>query len=166
MEFKTRISSTFIMNMFLIALALGMAVISFFYASFRYPFFHYSYLIWLIIAYVRFRTYRRYIYLILNNKPVLIINESYVYDGAKKIKYYWKDIEEVYDDNAYLYLKLHNPEEYLNKLGNPANRFTSEVFSNVHKTPFVINTDMVNVNANVFLEILNNYSDQAFDLEN
>src|SRR5258708_7761657 len=119
MEFKTRISNTFIMNMFMIALALLMAYCTFFHRGFRYEIFNYSYVVWLFIAFIRLRNYRRYIYLMLLNKPVLIVNETYIYDLAKNVKYYWKDIESIYEDNAYLYIKLYKPDEYLTAKGKP-----------------------------------------------
>jgi hypothetical protein len=166
MEFKVRISNTFMMNMFMIVLALGMAIFSFFYIRFEYEIFNYSYILWLTIAVVRLMNYRRYIYLILYNKPVLIANENYIYDVAKKIKYYWIDISEIYEDNAYLYIKLFKSIDYLSKIGGPVKRFATGVISNAHGTPFVINIDLVDVNANVFLEILDNYSVQAAAIEN
>jgi hypothetical protein len=166
MEFKTRTSSTFIMNMILIALALGMAIFSFFYTGFRYGIFKYSYILWLFIGYIRLRTYSRYIYLILSNKPALIVNESYIYDLANEIKYYWKDIDEINEDNAYLYIKLYNPAAYLSKTGRPVKRFMNGLISNPYKTPFVINADMVDVHLGALLEILDDYSIKANETEN
>jgi len=166
MEFKTRMSSTFIMNIFMIALALGMAVFSYFYKGFRYPIFNYSCILWLFIAYVRLMNYRRYIYLMLNGKPVLIVNENYIYDLAKDIKYYWQDIDEIFEENSYLYIKLHKPNEYLEKLEGGVKRFISDVFSNKYNTPFVINADMVNVNSQALLEMLDNYSMESLTNEN
>jgi len=86
MEFKPRVSNTFIMNMFMIALALLMAFYTFFHRFSRYEIFNYSYLAWLLIAYIRLRNYWRYIYLMLLNKPVLIVNETYIYELAKNVK--------------------------------------------------------------------------------
>src|SRR5271165_4951501 len=111
MEIKTRMSSTFIMNMFLITLALLMAVFSFFHRSPKYGIINYIYILWLFIAFVRVRVYLKYIYLMIFGLPVLIVNETCIHDLAKKIKYYWKDIEAVYDDNASLYIKLYKPAE-------------------------------------------------------
>jgi hypothetical protein len=166
MEFKARASSTFVMNMILIALAMGMGIFSFFYTGFRYDFFKYSYILWLSIGFVRLRTYRRYIYLVLYNKPTLVVNESYIYDLANEIKYYWEDIDEIYEDNAYLYIKLYKPGEYAGKIGGPIKKFINGLISNLYNTPFVINVDMVDIHLVALLEILDDYSIKANEIEN
>ena len=157
MEFKTKLSNVFVMNMIMIILALCMSAFSFFYTGFRYPIFHYSCILWLVIAFIRLKAYIKYIQLRFYQKPVLIVNENYIYDLAKEIKYYWKDIKEIYDDNGYLYINLYEPEDYLNNIKGPFNRF----MAGFRKTPFTINVDMVYVNQSVLLDILDDYSIEA-----
>jgi hypothetical protein len=157
MEFKPRLSNAFIMNIFMIILALLMALTCFF-IKFPNRIFNHSYILWLFIAYIRLRKYGKYIYFLFTGKTLFIVNENYIYDGARKIKYYWDDIEEINVENAYLYLKLKNPNEYLNKIGWRSRSFIEELISNSYGTPFVINVDVVSVNLNALLVILDSYS--------
>ena len=158
MEFKIKQSSTFAMNICLIILALGMAVFCFFVKN---ELFHYTYILWLFIAALRLAVYKNYFLLIFRNRPVLEANEIYIFDLANNIKYYWEDIDEIYEDNAYLYLKLYNPNKYLEKIRNPLKRFIIGVSGALFK----INIDMVNINHLALIEILDNYSIQAAGTE-
>lgn len=143
--------------------ALIMASISFFYTHFRYPIFHYSYILWLTIAVIRFMAYRKYIYLRFKNKPVLAIDAISINDLAKGINYYWKDINEVYEESSNLVIDLQNTTGYLQQVKNPIKRFLKylnvELFNG--KPLYYINLDLVNVNISAFLEILNDYSIQS-----
>ncbi|MDB4923838.1 STM3941 family protein [Mucilaginibacter sp.] len=159
MEFKIRYSNTFVMNMSLIIIALLMASWDFISPTFQHGFLHYKYILWLVLALVRFLHYRKYIYLGLANKPVLIVNETYIYDLTKNIKYYWEDIKEVYERNAYLYINLYKPDDYLDNFHNPIKKLIAKnIIAAKDRTPYNINIDLINVNPNVFLEILDDYS--------
>jgi hypothetical protein len=164
-EFQTKQSSVFIMNMLLIALALGMAIFSFIYKHFQHAYFQYSYILWLALALLRVKVYHRYIFLIINNKPVFAVNENYIDDFAKNIRYDWKDIDEVYEYNGYLHIKLYKPAEYLSKIKGALNKTIKTLFyrANNYENAFVINIDMIKVNPDVFLEILYNFSLKAVD---
>jgi hypothetical protein len=161
MEFEIRQSGIFIMNMFLIIMAVFMAVFSFFYQGFRFSIYHYSFILWLVLGLARLFLYWKYIPLILSKKTALIVNESFIYDLADGIKYNWKDIRSVEEENAYLYIKLNNSDEYLANIQNPLKRF----FKSIISEPFKINIDMIKINANVLLEILDDYSMQAEEME-
>ena len=165
MEFKTRMSNTFIMNLFMIALALLMASFSLFNQSPQNGIINYIYILWLFIAYVRLRIYLKYINLMIFRRPVLIVNETCIHDLAKKIKYYWKDIDTVHEDNAYLYIKVYKPAEYLSKIGGPLKRFIKGLVSNPFNTPFIININMVDVNPDLLLTVLDNYSKEETENE-
>ena len=161
MEFHTRISGTFVMNMIFILLAFCMAVYSAVYANLSHSFFRYLYVVWLIIGLTRFMIYRNYFNFVAGRKTILIVNETFIYDLANNIKYNWEDINSVNEDNAYLYINLRNPNEYMAGIKNPLKRLRKRLTGE----SFRINIDMVNVNPNVLLEILEEYSDEAIEIE-
>ena len=167
MEFKIRQSNTFIMNMFMILLALAMAVFCFLHHNFKYRFFHYSYILWLVIALSRWIVYRPYIYLMVKAKPVLIVNDVFVDDRARGIKYYWNDIEEIYEDNGYLFISLYQPVDYFAKINNPVKRYLTKLLykPGSSPTPYKINIDMINVSPDALLQLLDDYSLQALNKE-
>jgi len=159
MEFKARASNTFLMNMFLIAFALLMATGDFVRPPRPDGFWHYRYIGWLLIALTRFIACRKYLYFILTGKLVLVVNETFVHDLISNIKYNWTDIEEIYDKNAYLYIKLYHPTDYVKYIRNPFKKlWAKNVVKSADKTPFKINMDIVNVNPNVLLQVLDEYS--------
>ena len=160
MEFKVNQSSTFIMNMFLVVLALLMAFYSRLHTDPSDGIISYAYILWLLIAILRFSTYRKYLYLMIYGKPVLIVNEEYIYDAAQDIKYKWEDITEIKEANAFLYIELDNEKEYLARIKNPLTRLIIVL----RGTALRINIDMVKVNPNALLQILDDYSIKANDL--
>lgn len=163
MEFKARAGNTFVMNVCLIVLSLLMAVFCF--LKFKEGLLEYLALAWVVIAFVRTRTYAKYFYLYLKNKPVFAVTENHIEDFANGIKYYWCDIQEIYNENAYLYIKLNNPTDYINKI-RPVNRFFLEAVSNTYNTPFIVNMDMIKVSETALLGILDEYSIKAASSEN
>ena len=123
MEFKVRYSNTFVMNIFAIVVASLLAVMNFISPIIKHGPFHYLYIGWALIAVVRFLVYRRHIYRALRNEAILRIDETCIYDYVKNIKYDWTDIKEIYEENAYLYIILYNPADYLVNFHNPSNAF-------------------------------------------
>ena len=170
MEFKARTSSKFIMNMFLIVIAFGMTLFCFFYTEFKYEIFKYCWIVWFLIGFARLLVYRKFIGLVFNRNLILAVNEHYIEDIAAGIKYYWKDIDEVYEDNLRLYIKLFDQALYIDKMGNFTMRlfsgFTFRSILTTHNTPFVINIDLVDVSTNALLQILDDYSIEAARIEN
>ncbi|MES2112914.1 MAG: STM3941 family protein [Bacteroidota bacterium] len=165
MEFKARASNTFLMNMFLIAFALLMAASDFAQPPKPDGFWHYRYIGWLLISMARLFVYWKYLYILLTGKLVLSVNEVSVQDLVKNIKYNWNDIKEIYDENGYLYLKMYMPADYVRYIKNPIKRLRA-MKSDINlsnQTPFKINMDMVNVNPNVLLQLLDDYSVLASD---
>jgi hypothetical protein len=162
MEFKIRVSNSFVMNMCLVILASMMAIWSFFALRSNQGVLHYFFILWAVIALVRFSNYSRCLYIAVKGDPALVVNTSYIYDVVNNIKYYWKDVEELYDENSYLYINLHNPGNYAENISDPLRKMiiTWRLSENA-TTPFKINIDVVNVNNDVLLEILDNYSIQA-----
>ena|ERR1700761_7788254 len=159
MEFEVRYGNVFVMNLLLIGLAIVMAFLSFFGSFSGYGLLKYFCALWMLIAFVRYLSYRRYISLRYRHKPVLTVNEIFIYDAVKNIKYYWKDIEEVYENNLYLYIKLNNPASYIQYISNPYRKFMAKrAVKSQGETPFTINMDMIKVNPNVLLETLDEYS--------
>ncbi len=165
-EFKIRISNRLIMNVCLIILGSIMAVWSFFAFQHYAGVLRYVFIPWAIIALMRFSNYGKYLYTAVKGSPALIINENYIYDVVNNIKYNWKDIEEVYEENSYLYIDLCNPGNYAANISNPIKKMqiTAGLGDNV-ATPFKINIDVVNVDRTVLLELLDKYSIQATETE-
>jgi len=162
MEFKIRYSNTFVMNIILMILALFMTGLDFFFPVFKEGFLHYQYGAWLLLFLTSFIQYRKYLFIGLTDKPVLIINEVYINDLARNTKYYWCDIREVYEKNGYLRIILYNPTNYLSSFHNAIKRFWAKHLVNSKKrTPYIINIDVVDVNPNVLLELLDDYSIEA-----
>lgn len=163
MNFKIRFSNIFVMNLLLISLAFAMAFINFFHPSFKTGPLHYNYVIWALIALVRSITYYRPVYFAIAKKTVLGITDEYIDDFLSGSRYYWKDVKEIYEKNARLYLILYQSEEHLADIGSPIKRFFARIFysSDPDKTPFIINIDLVNANPNALLELLDDYSIRA-----
>lgn len=167
MEFKSRISYNFISKVLVAIIALCIAIFGVFKTSYISEGFVFIYIAVFFIVILRLIMYRRYIYLHFFKKPVLVIDESYIYDVVAGIKYYLKDIDFVYENNAYLYIKLHYPAEYLNKIGDPIKRFILNVDyePNAKETPYKINLDFVKVDLNVLLELLDDFTIKATQAE-
>jgi hypothetical protein len=157
------------MNLFLIALAFAMAIFCFFYRSFKYDFYRYSWIIWLVVGLFRLMFYRKYLQFIISDKPILIVNEFYIEDLAQEIRYHWKDIDQVYEDNGTLFIKLYNNVDYAAKMGGLTKKIFSGFISRsilmTNGTPFVINIDAVNVNPNALLQILDDYSAKPEEID-
>ncbi len=167
MEFEVRYGNVFVMNLLLIGLAIVMAFLSFFGSLSGHGLLKFFCALWMLIAFVRYLSYRQYISLRYRHKPVLTVNEIFIYDAAKNIKYYWKDIEEVYENNLYLYIKLNNPADYIQYISNPYRKFIAkQAVKSGRETPYVINMDMIKVNPNVLLEMLDEYSMETLLLKN
>jgi len=124
---------------------------------------HYTYIIFLSTAFLWFLRCYRQIYSALVGKDVLTVNESYIYDFIGDIKYYWKDVDEIYEMNSFLFIKLYEPEQYLEKIGNPFERLLVKLwFKPSSKKPsFFINIDTVAADPDDLLKILNDYSIEA-----
>jgi len=160
MEFQTRISGTFVMNMIFILLAFFMAAYSAVHPILSPSYFRYLFVVWLIIGLTRLISYRKYFNFVAGRKTILTVNESFIHDLANDIKYNWEDINSVYEDNAYLYINLHNPNDYVAAIKNPFKKLKKQLTGEL----FRINIDMVNVNPNVLLDILDEYSDEAIEI--
>jgi len=166
MEFKIRYGNNFILNIVFMFIAIVFACLT--YSSFKTGLMRYAYIGWIFIAVLRFYAYYRPIYLSIFNKPVLIANEKYIFDLSKNIKYYWKDIDTVYEKHSYLFIKLYRPSDYLNKINNPVKRVILwiTIKSLPKKSPYFIDTGIVDIHPNALLEILDDYSIQALKIEN
>src|ERR1700722_6731027 len=140
MEFKARISyklaSLLVMALFLIAFE--------FFNARNIPD-SWSVLFMLIPVFliIRLLFYSKYIYLFLTKKPALVITESYIYDAVKDIKFYRDEIDTLYDDNGYLWLKLIEPKHSTENEGDKA-------------TLFKINLDLIEIDVDKLTEIIDN----------
>jgi hypothetical protein len=150
MEFQVRQSSSFVMNIILVFLAVFMAAVSVVFFRHSTNFLRYSFVIWLIFAFVRGLNYWKYLILSLRGKPVIIINETYIADEANQIRYYWNDIVGFTEQNLYLYIKLKDPNTYLKGINNPLQRF----LIGASGPQFRINLDLVKCDPDVLIELI------------
>ncbi len=150
MEFDVRQSGAFVFNILLALVAGFMTVFSLVFFWHTDGFIHYSFIIWLIIALVRGYNYYNYFVLSINKKPVLIINEICISDEASQIKYYWEDILSMTEQNLYLYIKVKNPEAYLQRINNPFRK----IIIGASGPSFRLNLDMIKCDSQVLIELI------------
>lgn len=103
----------------------------------------------------------QYLYIKLGKRPVLTINEAYIFDDLSNIKYYWNDISEVVETNDYLSIHLYQPTKYLYKIYNPLRWLVAVVTLGFFEksSPYDIRLHMLDIpNRIEFLEALNKFS--------
>jgi hypothetical protein len=158
MKFKLRFGSFFILKIVMI--------ITFSWLTFHsidaptiYDW-QYDYILYIILILAITAQCYRLIYSALTGKPVLIVNEAFIYDFDGDIKYYWRDIETISERDSYLFINLYQPTEYLDKIGNPVQRFKVKFWFKPGKkrSLFTINIDNVAKDSITLLKLLNNYS--------
>ena len=151
MEFYVRQSSAFVFNILMVAVAGIMAAFSLIFFWHSTGAMHYFFILWLIIAMVRGYNYFNYFVLSLNKKPVLIINETCISDEANQIKYYWNDILAMTEQNLYLYIKIKDPDAYLQRISNPFRKFVIGASG----PAFKINLDLIKCDPEVLIDLIN-----------
>ena len=168
MAFKVRFSGFFMTQLLLILAFLCLASWDFFSPQYNQGFLHYKYIIYVVAALPWIVQIYRPICSVIINKPILTVNDDYIYDFNYDIKYFWKDIEEIYEKRGYLYINLYHPEDYLNKIGNAHRRFVAKLWFKLNRETslFVINKDIIDVDGHKLLEILDGYSMKAIGDQN
>jgi len=163
MAFKIRYNGYFTTQLFLIKLFLLLFCLNFFWPFPRHDLSHYNYIFYALTAVALAIQIYRPIYAAITHKPILTVNDEYIYDFNFDIRYEWKDVEEFYEKNGLLYVNLYHPENYLNKIGNPHRRFVAKLWFKPErkKSLFIIKTDMIDEDGNDLLEILDDYSVKA-----
>ena len=115
--------------------------------------------LWIPISCLIWLQFGRLLLIILNRKPILIINEQYVFDRISGLEYSWTDISEIVDDGGILDIILAEPSIYLNKIKNPLRKAYFKMrFNLMQSNPFRIQVNLIDVNKKALLELLNNYS--------
>ncbi|MCO5950264.1 STM3941 family protein [Mucilaginibacter flavidus] len=157
MEFK--VSNLIYGYILLIALAVCVSV-SHFVLPLTTPHPIWNYLVVGLLLFVVFSSswFKKNLILKLTNKPVLIINEDFVFDIASNRKYDWDDIKEIYGENSSIYIVLYQPEKYKQKPSNGLERWNAKIDKN---PSFTINTGFVSARINTLLEVLDEYSIKA-----
>jgi len=165
MAFNFRFSFFLLLQLFLIAGMFCLAGLGIFSPVFKHGFLHYSYIIYTLTAFALISQIYRPTYAGLFAKPILVANENYIYDFNHDVKYYWKDIREVYKKGSFLFIKLYHPENYLDKIGNPQRRFVTKLWfkPNSKRSFFFINIDFVDADQALLLKKLDNYRIQALE---
>jgi hypothetical protein len=96
------------------------------------------------------------------NKPILEIDEVCIFDCVKNIRYYWDDIDEVYQIGCILYIKTYDPEKYIGHFKNLLSRYYN--YSKREKA-FDVNLDCLKVDIKMLLFQLDQYSIKAQEME-
>jgi hypothetical protein len=145
-----------------------LACLNFFSPIFKQGLLHYNYILYSLMAFTGLFTIYRPIYAVIIDKPILTVDESYIYDFNNDIKYDWKDIEKIYKKGRALYIKLYKPKDYLDKIGNPHRRFITRLWfkPNSKRSLFYIETNLAETNGNELLDILEKFRKQALSIEN
>ncbi len=157
MEFYVRQSGAFVLNILMAVIAGFMAAFSLVWFWNSIGFLHYSFIVWLTLALVRGYNYFNYFVLSINKKPVLIINEICISDEANQIKYYWQDILGLTEQNLYLYIKVKNPDAYLQRISNPVRKF----IIGVSGPSFRLNLDLIKCEPEVLIELIDDMNPVA-----
>lgn len=111
-----------------------------------------------MVIYTDIKKYRRF----FTGKPILIVNDEFIYDKVKDRKYYWKDIEEVTVYEGWrpsrFDIKVYHPEQYLNRIheNRKPRRKDKDHF-------FFISISEVNVQPGKLKMILQKFSDAPKD---
>ncbi|BAU54745.1 hypothetical protein [Mucilaginibacter gotjawali] len=102
------------------------------------------------------------------NKPILIVNDEYVYDFVSDIKFYWKDIEGIREEKGYLRITLFDPIKYVDHAVSKRDNFFSKLLRKPYdkNNIFKINANFIKANLNNLLEVMDDFSIDAEDSEN
>jgi len=160
MSFKIRFGSYFINTIIIITCSTCVGLLDMISPLATGGFRHYTYVFAFLTAFLWLLQSYRQIYSALFGRNVLTVNASYIYDFVGDVKYYWKDIDEIYEEKSLLYINLYEPQNYLDEVGNPINRFRVKLWfkPDERKSSFVINIDYVAANPDELLKLLNEYS--------
>jgi hypothetical protein len=128
----------------------------FFFSKNKHDYFYYitagTYLLLLSIIISRLV---KLLYFFLRKKPVLIVNELYIFDCYDDEKFYWIDIlEVVVETNSVLMIELNKPDKYLKKSKKLFSRFLKP--RSRYYIPLHLNLN--EADAKEFTEKLNDYS--------
>ncbi|MDP9076014.1 MAG: hypothetical protein M3O71_01195 [Bacteroidota bacterium] len=77
----------------------------------------YGFLVTLLIWCVFLRPVLTIFFLKVLKRPILTANDTFIFDHYEGFKYYWKDIEEIVEeDGKILYVHLYEPRKYVNQI--------------------------------------------------
>ena len=107
------------------------------------------------------------------NKPMLTINESYIFDHYNDRKYYWNDIEDMIVTGPcdLLQIYFYEPKIYPRTITNPIEKFLPSIIKRKPKRndSYFIDLSMVTFRwdkYDQFVDALNDYSIKAEDIKN
>jgi hypothetical protein len=159
MEFKIKYSDSLVLKISMAIIFGGLGLLNFISPVSKGGFLYHKWLIDALIAFLWLIQIYRPVYSSLFNKSILKVNEIYIYDSVADITYFWADIDEIYEQNSVLYITLHQPKHYLDKIGDPIRRWITKLrYKPVSKSHlFFISIDVVDFDPNDLLEVLNKY---------
>jgi hypothetical protein len=167
MEFKVGYGNFFVFKIIMAVIFGGLGLLDFLSPISHTGFLQYKWVLETALSFLWILQIYRLIFLSVLKKPILTINERYLYDHNCKIRYWWKDIEEIYEKRGFLFIGLYCPKDYLDKIDEPIVRFVANLRFKLNrtKTLFFIHLETVEVDPNELLEILDDYSVKAINLE-
>lgn len=114
-----------------------------------------------IALFIRFNTFHL-IKIIIFREIILMVNDDYIRDNYKRIKYYWKDIEIGEADGSNLKLRLYNPIDYIKNYDSSLKRFQVNLYCKLFKKVPSYGIDLALIATSKkmesVLETINNYS--------
>lgn len=157
-------SSTLVMNLLTMIFAIIAACLGLFSPVFKSGFLHYNFILWFLVALIKFFQCKKYIPYALSDKPVFALNESYIYDIPNKRKYYLKDIKDI-TKKYYITIWLNDPSSYLPVFHTGIERWWANRRINNGKSPYLINIDVIDANDDDLFAVLNEYKIAAQNQE-
>jgi hypothetical protein len=127
MEFKIRYGSYFLLRISMVIIRGGLGLLDFLSPLSNNGYLHYKWIVETVLSFLWFLQICRLFYLSLLKRSILTVNENYIGDFNYKIKYFWKDIKEIYEKRDHLFINLYHQEDYLDKIGNPVRRFVAKL---------------------------------------
>ena len=167
MEFKTKTDLLFLLQILLVIGSLSVASLDLFAPVFKTGFLRYNYIVYYLLGITWLLKIYGQIYSSFIGKPILKVNENYLYDLNNDITYYWKDVDSLDIKRSFLIINLKQPSAYLDKIGNSFRRFLVKLLytPNTTTTLFFINMDIIDGDKNELFEVINNYRTKASQLE-
>lgn len=167
MEFKTRTGVFFLLQILLIIASLSLASLNLFAPVFKTGFLRYNYIAYYLLGITWLLRIYRQIYSSIVGKPILKVNENYLYDLNNDITYDWKDVDSVDIKRSFLIINLKQPSVYLDKIGNSFRRFLIKLLfrPNTKSALFFIDLDIVEAEKSELVGIINDYRNQRIHIE-
>ena len=160
MDFKIRPGAYLLIRVSTAAMFFLLAALNFVRPLNKSGFLHYNYILYLVTAVMFALSIYREVYFTLSGKTVLSIDENCIHDYCYDVVYKWSDIEATRQKHGYLYLKLYQPEDYLDKIGNLRYRMVKKLWykPDGKHNEFLINISLADAHKDELSKLVAEYS--------